>query len=158
MKDLIRNIIILGLLAFLFFLFFPSADRNNKGEITSKGSLSTDDLRIGDCFNQKELSEDPDTYTEVNEVEAMPCSSDHDFKVYAITQNAFSDQKSFDSDSLAAANFCLSEYSKLRDISIDEVYIKLFEEEEEIAKSIYFFPTSESWAKGDRKVSCAIYE
>lgn len=158
MKNLIRNIIILGILVFLFFLFFPDAERDSEGQIISEGSLSLKDLRVGDCFNQKEL-DDESEYELLDEVDAMPCERLHDFEVYAISQNVFEQQSSFDMDSTIPVEFCLSEYSNLKNISIEETYKKLLQDEEpEIYKSIYFSPSSETWARGDRKVTCAIYK
>jgi hypothetical protein len=158
MKNLIRNIIILGILTFIFFIFFPDAERDSQGQIVSEGSLSINNLRIGDCFNQKELNDESE-YELFEEVEALPCDRLHDFEVYAINQNAFEQQSSFDMDSMNPVEFCLTEYSNFKGISTEEVYKRLFQDEEsEIVKSIYFSPSSETWAKGDRKVTCAVYK
>jgi hypothetical protein len=64
-----------ALVVVLVIGYFATARRDDSGAITGGGTLSVQDLRVGDCFN----SEDAD---EIAEVDARPCSEPHEYELF----------------------------------------------------------------------------
>ena len=59
-------------------LYF-NASRSATGEIDKSGDLSVVDLRVGDCFDDKDLFAD-----QIGDVKAVPCTTEHEFEVFYV--------------------------------------------------------------------------
>lgn len=60
--------------------YLGQADRDDAGAIVSAGDVAADDLRIGDCFDDGEISDED--VVEVGAVGARPCGEPHDNEVF----------------------------------------------------------------------------
>ena len=72
----IIGIAVLALVAIVAF-FLLSANRNDAGQITEEGSVSSFDLKAGDCLNGLAESNN------ITSVPAVPCAQPHDGEVFA---------------------------------------------------------------------------
>ena len=100
-------------------------------------------LEVGDCFNDQE---DP-TATSVLSVPVVDCSLPHDNEIYyeySMTDATYpGDDNIFDVTGLR----CLEEFNRFVGLDFYDSELDLFP----------MTPTSESWAVGDRAVSCVLY-
>lgn len=71
--------------------WFTAARRGDDGSLTSGGTLSVTDLRVGDCFNNDEESQE-----EITDVDAVPCDEPHEYEVFAVAEH---ESESFPTDS-----------------------------------------------------------
>ena len=49
--------------------------------LSTAGNVTVTDLRVGDCFNAAEFS---DEETEIGDVDGVPCTEPHTFEVFAV--------------------------------------------------------------------------
>jgi hypothetical protein len=100
------------------------------------------ELFLGDCFNDPPASE-------VHLVEAIPCSEPHDNEVFAIVMlTGFSEEFPGQAVIDEEAGFeCLRDFGGY----VGTQY------ENSILDIAYLTPTRNSWAEGDRRVTCAVY-
>ncbi|MDJ0925949.1 MAG: septum formation family protein [Acidimicrobiia bacterium] len=104
------------------------------------GSTSIADIAVGDCFN------DP-TELIVFELDLMDCAEPHDNEVYA---NLQVQETLFPGDevlSTFAYDACLDPF---------EAYVAESYTDSRLDYA-FFTPTAESWANGDRAVTCFLY-
>ncbi len=59
--------------------FITNASRSSTGDITRGGDLTSNDLRVGDCWDMKDPSADT-----VDNVAAKPCGEAHEYEVFFI--------------------------------------------------------------------------
>jgi hypothetical protein len=100
-------------------------------------------LAIGDCFNNLPDSES------VSSVGVVDCATSHDYEVYS--EGSIADADAFpgdDSVSTDADNICFNSYEAFVGVSYDESTLDYS----------YLLPTEDSWANGDRLVSCLIFD
>jgi len=165
---------ILVIVGIAIFIIFTNSDggfeRDENGSIISGGNITSDTLRVGDCFNDLDpeamkrlLEEDnEESEIEINYVEALPCSMPHTNEVYADSVTLFDGFDSYPSeDDLIdrVRSLCLPEGFKY--LGIDESLRG--EEKFLVARAafpdfyVYLFPLKSSWDRGSRKISCVIY-
>ena len=72
-----------ALLVVLAVGYLGSARRGDDGAVQGAGTLSLDDLRVGDCFNSGDE-------TEITDVDGVPCAEPHEYQVFAIARHAVS--------------------------------------------------------------------
>lgn len=123
-----------------------NADRGEDGAINEKGSISSSDIRVGDCINEPKM-ETGET-TEVQRVEAVPCDQPHDAEAYArftIEGATFPGQDAVISKTEQGCATRAKEFIG-RDPADSELSV------------LYFFPTSSSWRLGDRAAVCMVGE
>lgn len=125
-----------------------SVQRADDGTVESAGSEGVVDLRVGDCVVALGLEEADSEVTDAS-VTVVPCAESHRYEVYAVDHDAYSDLETFNStvvDGRADAH-CLDTFSSYTGDLWDE-------------SEFYFtalIPTAESWASGDRGLSCVLH-
>ncbi|MFC8922884.1 septum formation family protein [Cellulosimicrobium sp. NPDC057127] len=117
-----------------------STTPDGSGVDSAPEALDTDilDLAVGDCVSTTDL---PDT---VFTVPVVPCASDHQAEVYAITHLAAGDFPGDEGVQALAEDFCFEAF---------ESYVGLPYEDSELY-AWWFSPTEENWTWGDRSVQC----
>lgn len=111
--------------------------RDASGQIAGSQKAGPDKLRVGDCVARSQTGE-------VTDVQAQPCStpgSDKVFAVFALPQGAWPGEAA---SSKAAESGCTKRYQASRTQSKQE------------SELVYFGPTKERWALGQRKVVCLV--
>ncbi len=121
--------------------FDDNTTRDATGAITEGGGLGAMVIREGDCFNL------PSDYLVVS-VEAIPCTSAHDAEVYA----------NFDIPPATGAFPGEAKVSELADNGCIQRF-PAFVGKSYLDSELFFTwlaPTAETWAEGDRVVTCAV--
>ncbi len=115
----------------------------------SEGDTDVYDLVVGDCFD------DPTMFSselvEVAFVDAVPCDQPHDAEVYGVTTVPTDDDETFPGDdqiATTADDLCFESF---------ESYVGAAYEESELDFN-YYVPTEDSWAAGDRVVTCVLLD
>lgn len=102
-------------------------------------------LAVGDCFDTDSLTAEP---TEVETVPTVDCDELHDYEVYA---SVMMDDDEFpgEEDTIAQADTeCLALF---------EGFVGTTYEEATTLDVSYLYPTTSSWALGDREILCMVY-
>jgi hypothetical protein len=120
--------------------YLVSARRDEGGAIASGGTLSVDDLRIGDCFDAPE-----DVFSDVD---AKPCSEPHHYELYHSAQHP-----QVGGDLPADAE--LSAFAERTCGPTADAYIGGFVDIP-LAWTI-FTPDEEAWRTGERTVRCVLF-
>ncbi|CAM4090270.1 DUF4190 domain-containing protein [Kibdelosporangium persicum] len=110
------------------------------GQVTESGKLEVFDLKDGDCFNNV-----PAEDKEIMAVDAVPCTQPHDAEVLSQVQVSSTGE-------YPGVDKIAGEIEKL---CVDKVGARV--EASPIADQLgifYFYPTKESWARGDRAGTC----
>ncbi|WP_051209374.1 septum formation family protein [Propionicicella superfundia] len=103
---------------------------------TSAGSL---DLRVGDCVG--DLDEGS-----VEDVQLIPCGQEHHWEAFAtkdLSGDAYPGATQIQEE---AGVFCGDEFEKFVGIAVQE----------STYDAPYLYPTSETWAAGDREILCFV--
>ncbi|WP_191840677.1 DUF4190 domain-containing protein [Catellatospora chokoriensis] len=119
------------------------AANNDTGTTGTTGTTSGDDtsvhsLRIGDCLN------DLSTEDEIEELPVVPCTEPHDGEVYAefkLTETSFPGIEAIEKKADPRCADLLKSYAPA---AVDDPAVDTY----------YLYPTVESWAGGDRAVTC----
>jgi hypothetical protein len=144
---LIRGVII-GLIVgggALWGVFF-NADRDDTGTIVDAGSLTPDELRIGDCLDWP--GESTDEVETFDTVKAIPCGDPHDLEVYHLATYPGVDGEPYPGDDVLVeygADACYDAFGS---------YIGSPYENVPDVDFTLFWPTEESWRAGDRTIHC----
>jgi len=120
----------------------PQPERDDTTqEIVEEGQADVFALRVGDCMNtvEEEL---------VTEVPVVPCSDPHDEEVFFDFTLDDGDFPGDDAVLDAAETRCLSEFDVFVGLAYDSSTLDFYA----------YRPTEESWAGGDRVVSCVIWD
>jgi hypothetical protein len=120
-----------------------SARRDDSGQITNTGNLDVGDLRVGDCFDLQ----DPEA-SEVEEVEAKPCTAGHQYELYYsadMPSPAYPTEDEFNS---FIESECIPSFNAYigMDYNSSALYI------------LPFTPTEDLWNSGDHSVQCVVYD
>jgi hypothetical protein len=122
--------------------YFASARRDNQGNVEAGGTLSAQDLQVGDCFD---VEGDGDL---ISEVDAVPCDEAHDYEAYHVQE--------YETETFPTA-------SEMEAIT-DELCLDTFESYVGVAYSdsaLYAMPitpSESSFGDGDREYVCVLYE
>jgi hypothetical protein len=121
--------------------YLQTAQRGSDGSLTSAGSVSVYDLRVGDCFNAGEEEE-------ISEVDGTPCTDPHAYEVFAIDD--------YQADALPS------------DAQLEAVFLSVCTEPFETyvgfpyaTSALYanmITPSEESWSDGDRTFICVLFD
>jgi hypothetical protein len=126
--------------------YFTTAQRDDDGSLTSAGTVTVEDLRVGDCFDAVEFGEDGEA--EISDVDGVPCASPHTFEVFAV------------------ADYNGSEYPATQaqfEVAFDAVCVGPFEEYVGLAYAdsalwaSAITPTEDGWNSGDREFICHLH-
>jgi ribosomal protein L40E len=118
-----------------------SARRDGDGTLTSAGTISVENLQVGDCFDMSQAGE-------ISTVEGRPCAQPHEFEVF----HAFLLQAA---TFPAEAEMYEQAEAGCRDAFDDYVGVSWG------SSGLYFTqltPTEASWRDGDRTVVCMLYD
>ena len=120
--------------------WYANARRGANGQINDSGTLSVNDLRVGDCFNNS-------SSTEVRDVDAVPCTDMHQyelFHVFQLTGSGYPTEAQLDSQSAAACTPAFAAYVG-RDYQSSSLFISTL------------YPSSDGWDRGDHAVQCLVH-
>lgn len=107
---------------------------------TERRSIHATDLQVGDCYNKSPSAQ-------VNDVEVVDCSIPHLFEVYnnyQIPRSTFPDKSTMESEQRTA---CYDD--------VFETYVGVPYERSRLGVTT-LIPSEESWAEGDRTITCAL--
>lgn len=124
-----------------------SADGNSAGTVSDDGNTYVEDLAVGDCLNDEEVSLD-ETVTEVATLDVVECDSPHDSEVFGFAEFDDGDYPSDSALDDAAWEGCMKLF---------EPYVGRSYESSSLDISFYV-PTLESWKYGDRTATCVLYD
>jgi len=126
--------------------YFTTAQRGDDGSLSTGGNVTVTDLRVGDCFNSAEFSEED---VEIGEVDGVPCDEPHAFEVFAVADYTGSAYPGTDAAFEAAfAEVCIPPF---------EGYVGVpYESSVLFASAIT--PTEEGWSSGDHEFICHLHE
>ena len=140
----------LGLVIFLVLVvgggvagFITNASRSTTGDITKGGDMSSNDLRVGDCWDMK----DPTAET-VENVTAKPCGEAHEYEVFFIGAMADGTYPTDDRFSAYVNDNCLPAFETFVGHAYDDSSLDV----------TWLNPLSKGWAIGDRTVECSVYD
>jgi hypothetical protein len=149
MNQFLSRLIIFALVIGALYWFFPDVERDETGAIVSEGDLEAGSLRMGDCFNNRSLSDlEGSETTDVRTVDAIPCDLPHEFEIYALSHQLF-DQSSYPGEeviTLTADEYCDIEFEKFIGINAQD----------SILSYVFMFPTKDAWNIGDKSTTCAV--
>ncbi len=126
--------------------YFTTAQRGDDGALTSAGNVTVEDLRVGDCFNAGEFSDEGDV--EVSDVDGVPCEEPHAFEVFAV------------------ADYTGSTYPATQEqfnVAFDAVCVGAFESyvgmpyADSVLWASAITPTEDGWDSGDREFICHLH-
>ena len=120
-----------------------AAQRNDAGEITQGGTLAVGDLRIGDCFDPKDINAE-----EADEVDARRCDEEHQFEMMAVgtmPDGSYPTDAEFEN---FVGSVCLPAFDEYVGMAYEESRLDVF----------WYFPLQDGWSSGDHVVQCAVYD
>ena len=123
--------------------FVTNAGRSSTGDITKSGDMSSNDLRVGDCWDMKDPSADT-----IDNVTAKPCGEAHEYEVFFIGSMP---DGSYPSD----AQF--SSYVQTNCVPAFQTYVGQTYDNSDLDIS-WLNPLSKGWTLGDRTVECSVYD
>ncbi len=116
--------------------------RDDTGTIVEGGTTDVFALAVGDCIGAS-------TGTgEVSDVPTVPCAEPHDDEVYADFPLADGDYPGEDAIFEQADQGCYDAFAPFVGIAYEDSTLDFS----------YYYPTSGSWAQGDRLISCLIFD
>jgi hypothetical protein len=118
-----------------------TADRDDKGNLTSQGKVDVDDLKSGDCVVEN-LAEG-----EFTRVEVAPCAKPHFFEAYATFKLAEGDFPGDEKVDQLAGDGCYERFADFVGVSYDDSELEM----------TYMTPLEDTWSI-DRGVACLITE
>jgi hypothetical protein len=122
--------------------YFLSARRDSSGQIESGGTLSVQDLQVGDCFDVADEEEF------ISDVDAVPCGDPHDYEVYHVQDY---ETAAFPTDTELQAitdEICIGTF---------QTYVGVAYVDSELY-ALPITPSEESFGEGDREYICVLYE
>jgi hypothetical protein len=120
-----------------------NAQRDDTGQITKGGTLAINELRVGDCFDPKDLDAE-----EANEVNVKRCDENHHFELMfagAMEDGAYPTETQFE-DFVGAA--CLPAFDAYVGLAYEESRLEVY----------WYFPVEDAWGSGDHLIQCAVYD
>ena len=146
MKHL-RTIAIVALIGYAIYSYLGGADRDASGQIVSEGTLDAFSLRVGDCTNEPEASEDEE-FAEIATVIAVPCDQPHDNEFYhvfdVVNRQEFSGDEAVYEEAFQG---CYDQFETFIGLDYESSVLEIYP----------IYPSAGSWAEGDREVICGLY-
>lgn len=118
----------------------PERDATTQ-EIVEESQADVFALRVGDCLNTVEEEE-------VSEVPVVPCGEPHDEEIYFDFTLDDGDFPGDDAVLESADSGCFAEFEPFVGMAYESSTLDFYA----------YRPTAESWAQGDRVVSCVIWD
>lgn len=111
--------------------------RSPEGTVTASASVKSLSIKVGDCLGDMQG-------TSVADVQLIPCGQAHYWEAFAKTNLTGTTYPGETQITKKADEFCATEFESFVGIaSADSTYA-----------SPYLYPTTESWATGDREIMC----
>lgn len=123
--------------------FITNANRSSTGDITRGGDLTSNDLRVGDCWDMKDRSADT-----IDNVTAKPCGEAHEYEVFYIASMAEGAYPGEEAFSTYVDATCLPAFQAYVGSAYDDSKLDIS----------WLYPGSDGWAGGDRTVECSVYD
>jgi Septum formation len=117
--------------------YFTSARRGEDGTVANAGTLSVDDLQVGDCFDSDD--------EEVSEVDARPCADPHQYEVFAV--------EDYEADAYPSVDAVFDDIC----IPAFEAYVGQSWLDSELYATV-LHPAEEAWNDGDHEFICFLHE
>lgn len=130
-------LVIISLVVAAVVVYDSGPERDDSGQLTTEGSISVEDLSIGDCLG--ELPEDGHLFT----VPGVPCGEPHHAQVYGTFDLPDGDWPGEEAVFVQADDACIDLLAAFPD-AYDDPTVEVF----------YLYPTRTSWRAGDREVVC----
>lgn len=127
---------------FLLVGYLVSARRDDAGSITAAGTISIEDLRVGDCFSSEETDE-------ISSVDARPCTEAHQYEMFHIA--TWTGSGGYPTED-AMVGFVIDEC-----IPAFEAYVGRSFQSSQL-DFVHFVPVEAGWAAGDRVFQCAMFD
>jgi len=121
----------------------PSASPSSTaGPTRITDDMVAEDLAVGDCLNDAELS------GIVTSVPVVPCSEPHDSEAYAEFDLADGPYPGQDEINAQGDAGCVAAFATFVGIAFNESELKYN----------FYLPTETSWPQGDRRILCEVYD
>jgi len=120
-----------------------NAQRDDSGQITKGGTLAINELRVGDCFDPKDLDVE-----EANEVDVRRCDENHQFEMMftgPMQDGGYPTEAQFE-DFVGAS--CLPAFDEYVGVAYEASRLEVY----------WYFPVEGAWGDGDRLIQCAVYD
>ena len=127
---------------FLVGGYLLSARRDDGGSITAGGTLSIEDVRVGDCFDSEESDE-------IASVDARRCDEPHEYEMFHVA--TWTGSRAYPTED-AMIGFVLDECVPAFGVYVGETY------EASGLDFMHTYPISEGWDAGDREFQCALFD
>lgn len=126
----------------------PNEDQSTRrdGIIVDEGRVGVNRLRTGDCFDDVDPSTLSDEFSEVEAVDAKPCTAAHTYEVYYLGALPNADFPGDQAVNQQVDGQCLALF---------ESYVGI-EYEVSMLDYSFIFPSAESWGDGDRGYICTL--
>jgi hypothetical protein len=111
--------------------------RSPEGTVTASASANSLSIKVGDCLGDM-------NGTSVTDVQLIPCAQAHYWEAFAKTNLTGTTYPGETEITKKADEFCATEFKTFVGIS----------SEDSKYSSPYLYPTTESWATGDREIMC----
>jgi hypothetical protein len=123
--------------------WYFSARRDETGQITTAGDVKVTDLRVGDCFDEKDPGAE-----EIEEVQAKPCTEPHELETFYVNTMPVGDYPGNAQVEEWVGGNCVPQFEQYVGTSVQVTTLDL----------AWYAPTVEGWNDGDRTVLCAVYD
>lgn len=125
-----------------------SASRDDSGQVTESQTVGSQDLRLGDCFNDEAADEMLDgEQIESGELEIVPCSQPHQLEVFYVHEIAGDEFPGEDAVIQMADEECITAFEPFVGMAYEESTLEVY----------YYYPVEMSWdILDDRSIVCAI--
>jgi len=122
--------------------YLTAARRGDDGSLASAGTVSVDELRVGDCF-------DTTAEGEISDVDGVPCTEPHEYEVFELA--TYEGDGTYPPDSALEGIF-----TQICEPAF-EPYVGTAYATSEIYGNM-ISPSEESWADDDRSFICVLYD
>ena len=109
---------------------------------TDDGQANASDIKVGDCLN------DSDVEDEVTTVPIVDCTLPHDREAYSSIILSDGSFPGADVIKQKAIDGCTTDFNNFVGVNYDQSTLSF----------AYYYPTTESWANGDRQILCMIFD
>jgi hypothetical protein len=120
-----------------------AARRDDSGQITQGGTIAIADLRVGDCFDQKDVDAE-----QADEVDARRCDDGHQFEMMSIgtmSNGSYPSDAEFEN---FVGTVCLPAFDEYVGLAYEDSRLEVY----------WYYPLEDGWAEGDHLIQCAIYD
>jgi Septum formation/Short C-terminal domain len=120
-----------------------AAQRGSTGEITRGGNLAIQDVRVGDCFDLKDVHAQ-----QTGDVNAKRCSDPHQFEMIFVGNLPAGSYPTDSEVNAFLTTYCDPAFTAYIGLAYQASALQIF----------YWTPTTDGWNRGDRAVQCAVFD